>query len=68
MSIDYKVGDEITYQTFGMDYRTVIVTDRHENIKNGKPGFDGYVTSDPTFSVWGYDHQITQVATSVGSA
>ena len=56
--INYSVGDTITYQTFGMDYRTVIVTERHENIKKGQPGFDGYVVGDPSFSVWGYDHQI----------
>lgn len=61
MHTDYKVGDTITYSTFGGDRRTVVVTAKHEDVKNGEPGFDGYVVSDPSFAVWGYDQQIIAV-------
>ena len=62
MTIDYEVGDIIEYRTFFGDTRRVLVGLKDEDIKNGHPGFDGFVVSkDPesdNMSVWGYDDQI----------
>ena len=58
--MDYSVGDTIVYYTFGGLYRTVVVTYRDEDIKNGHPGFDG-VMVDTGEDVWGYDDQIVEV-------
>jgi len=58
----YEVGDIVRYETFTGDLRTVKVTAKVENIKNGKNGFDGYIHGyDPEDTVWGYDHQIIRV-------
>ena len=38
----YKVGDIIKQRTFLGTHRYVKVTAKHDDIKNGKPGFDGY--------------------------
>jgi hypothetical protein len=58
----YSVGDTITYQTFGGgQVRTVRVTDRDPEIKNGSPGFFGTMNDGAT--VWGYDDQIISVNT-----
>lgn len=57
----YSTGDTITYQTFGGGHvRTVLVTDRDPDIKNGSPGFFGVTVNDGA-SVWGYDYQIISV-------
>ena len=56
----YKIGDIVKYRTFMGDYRYVRVTDKEDNIKNGKPGFDG-VVSGTQETVWGYDYQIVKV-------
>ena len=37
----YKVGDTVRYETFTGELRTVRVTGKHDEIKNGRPGFDG---------------------------
>ena len=61
---EYKVGDLITYRTFDGSNRVVQVTRRHENIKNGKPGFGGTISLiGPELGevVWGYDEQIVGV-------
>jgi len=52
----YEPGDTITYRHFGDMTRTVVVTEREADIKNGQPGFFG--TTPEGLSVWGYDHQI----------
>ena len=57
----YEIGDEIEYQTFTGSLRRVIVTNKERDIKNGKPGFDGYLTTDPTYHVWGYETQIVTI-------
>ena len=63
MKIDksYKVGDTVRYETFTGELRTVKVTDKVTNIKNGKDGFDGHILDDEKSTVWGYDHQIIRV-------
>jgi hypothetical protein len=59
---DYNVGDVITYSPFGGGMRTVKVTAKEADIKNGEPGFDGTIIDghpdDVGMSVWGYDRQI----------
>jgi hypothetical protein len=62
--MDYKVGDEIVYETFLGNRRRVLVTDREDDIKNGRPGFDGVIRSggEAGEEVWGYDDQIISVA------
>lgn len=57
---DYKTGDTITYYAFGNTRRDVRVTERHADIKNGRPGFDGVNIADD-MPVLGYDDQITDV-------
>jgi len=60
---DVKIGDVVTYVTFGGGTRTVTVTNVEEDIKNGAPGFDGELVDGPEKGslVWGYLHQITRV-------
>lgn len=57
--MQYEVGDTITYIAFGGERRTVVVTERDEDIKNGYPGFDAMLPNGGC--VWGYDDQIIQV-------
>ena len=60
----YEVGDTITYVAFGGEERTVIVTEKYEDVKNGLPGFDAvFPDYDPATDsgVWGYDNQIIRV-------
>lgn len=54
--MDYSIGDQIVYSPFGGGMRTVTVTDKEADIKNGRPGFDGVMADGTT--VWGYDDQI----------
>lgn len=66
MDKHYEVGDVVDYYTtFGDDLRTVMITDKEPDVKNGRPGFDGVVISGPEagLSVWGYDWQIVAVHT-----
>jgi hypothetical protein len=71
---DYRIGSVIEYRPFGGGLRRVRVTEKEDDIKNGRPGFAGQlipvsasgVPSDPdeddAFSgVWGYDRQIVRV-------
>jgi len=67
----YKVGDIIEYRTFGGELRKVKVEIKEEDVKNGRPGFDGTIidmaNKDNKIlqdSVWGYDSQITRVIKS----
>jgi len=68
----YKVGDIIKQRTFLGTHRYVKVTAKHDDIKNGKPGFDGYDLllvaeqyNHPIewipITVWGYDYQVLKV-------
>jgi|TARA_Y100000034_G_scaffold126338_1_gene177405 hypothetical protein len=66
----YRIGSVIEYQTFGGTTRTVLVEEREDDIKNGRPGFDGKLLPyhldedvEPELGkmVWGYDNQITKV-------
>ena len=57
----YKVGDIIRQRTFLDKHRYVKVTAKFDDVKNGNPGFDGYVLGDKNNTVWGYDHQILKV-------
>jgi len=60
--MEYDVGDIIEYNTFGGGSRRVAVTNREPDVKNGRPGFDGIMsTPEGTVSVWGYDDQIVRV-------
>ena len=60
--MEYEVGDTVTYTAFGGEQRTVIVTEKYEDVKNGRPGFDAVwpiIATDE--GVWGYDDQIIRV-------
>jgi hypothetical protein len=59
----YETGDVITYRAFGKVLRTVRVSTREPDVKNGRPGFDGQVIDGPErgTDVWGYDSQIEEV-------
>ena len=65
--MDYNVGDVVAQTPFGGGVRYVRVTSKDQNIKNGRPGFDGilvYRDGTPVeseYGVWGYDDQITEV-------
>lgn len=55
--MDYKIGDTVTYRTFMGGTRTVTVTNREDDVKNGLPGFDGII-EETGETVWGMDNQI----------
>ena len=64
--IKYNVGDTIEYRAFGGETRTVEVQGKEDDIKNGRPGFDGVcINPNPGQPVWGYDDQITRVVKRV---
>ena len=60
----YKVGDLITYTIFGGGSRTIKVTSKEKDVKDGRPGFTGVIVSSSDKNdtrgnnVWGYDYQI----------
>lgn len=58
--MEYAAGDVIVYRPFGGGLRRVLVEERLEDVKKGRPGFDGVVVSGPEKGqpVWGYDCQI----------
>ena len=59
-----QVGDVITYSPFGGGERRTRVTAVEDDVKNGRPGFDGYVITASGArgeSVWGYDDQILRI-------
>jgi hypothetical protein len=55
----YKVGDTITYSTFGRTMRTGVVTLKANDIKHGMPGF--WMVTEEGGEFWGYDNQIASV-------
>ena len=65
----YKIGDIIRYNAFGGCGRTVLVNDKDDDIKNGRPGFSGQLVDsdlnpilrEDGSGVWGYDAQIISV-------
>ena len=58
---NYEVGDIVRYETFTGELRTVRVTLKLDDIKNGRPGFDGHIHGNEDETVWGYDSQIIRV-------
>jgi len=64
-----KPGDVVAYLAFGGQRRIAKVTGSFEDVKNGRPGFDGELTPEsPDYepsgqwnSVWGYDSQIIAI-------
>jgi hypothetical protein len=66
--LNYGEGSIIVYQAFGGARRRVLVEEREDDVKNGRPGFSGVLITEngknPSESddgVWGYDDQIIQV-------
>jgi hypothetical protein len=59
LKLNYKAGSIIKYRPFTGPVRKVVVEDREEDVKNGRPGFVGTTTSGE--DVWGYDDQIIEV-------
>ena len=57
----YEVGDIVVYGPFGGGDRVVVITAWEADVKNGRPGFDGFIVGHPDNKVWGYDAQITRV-------
>lgn len=61
----YEVGDTITHETGG-GRRTVTVDAKYDDVKNGRPGFDGTIVrstvdgDEPGQLCWGYDEQILE--------
>lgn len=53
----YEVGDTVVYETF-CGPRTVIITAKHADVKNGRPGFSG---RNEGGTYWGYDYQVVRV-------
>lgn len=58
----YRVGSVVRYLTFCCDLggpgRTVTVTSKEADVKNGRPGFSG---TNEHGNYWGYDSQIVEV-------
>ena len=59
--MNYRIGSIIEYKTFDGSFRKVLITDKLDDIKNGRSGFDGVLINDQDFTVWGYDYQVTRV-------
>ena len=67
--LSYEEGDVIRYSAFGGLRRTVLVQEKDDEIKNGRPGFSGVLVDDDYkplpekdgMGVWGYDAQIIKV-------
>jgi len=66
----YKVGDVVVQGFSDGHSRTVLVTERHSDVKNGWPGFYGTECDEqgqpvkPSQSwpeVWGYDYEVVEV-------
>ena len=57
----YEIGDVVRYETFTGELRTVVVTDKSDDIKTGRKGFDGHIHRAEFDKVWGYDSQIIRV-------
>lgn len=57
--LNYRVGSIIKYRAFDGVVRKVLVEAKEEDIKNGRPGFDGQSSYGEW--CWGYDDQIISV-------
>lgn len=59
----YRVNDVIQYTTFTGGVRYVRITAWEDDVKNGRPGFDGIVVNGPEqgVTVWGYADQIDRL-------
>lgn len=51
-------GQIVRYETFSGVIRTVRITEVHEDVKNGRPGFDAVDIETEQDEVWGYTAQI----------
>jgi hypothetical protein len=70
-NLNYNEGDIIAYNASGGLRRLVLVEEKDDDIKNGRPGFSGVEVDPKTMKpyfhdslgggVWGYDDQITRV-------
>lgn len=59
MQKEYQIGDVISYVPFGGGRRTGVVTNKEDDVKNGRPGFDMRGLDGESY--WGYDDQIIEV-------
>ena len=57
--LNYRKGSTIMYHAFGGEVRKVVVESKEDDIKNGRPGFDGQDLDGGRW--WGYDDQIIKV-------
>jgi len=57
----YKVGDTVRYETFTGELRTVKVTEKLDEVKNGRARFAGVDANGKGMNVWGYNSQILRV-------
>ena len=67
----YKIGDVVVKQSLVFGRQLVKVTDRVNNIRQNKPGFNGVAVNDEGNQVrvndpygnkvWGFDHEIIKV-------
>jgi hypothetical protein len=57
--LNYRAGSIIKYRNSGGEVRRVTVESKEDDIKNGRPGFDGQVRVGEW--CWGYDDQIVEV-------
>lgn len=57
--MNYEVGDKVAYETWSGGIRVGVITEKHENVKNGQPGFS--MTTEYGMGVWGYDDQIFEI-------
>ena len=46
---NYRVGSVITYSAFGGEIRHVLVDEKSDDVKNGRPGFGGVLVDPRTF-------------------
>ena len=63
----YKIGDVIECSSFSVAVLRIKVMNKEEDIKNGRPGFDGVLLNGPDVGclVWRYDSQILNVIAEV---
>ena len=57
----YSEGSIIDYRLVTGEVRRVLITEKLDDVKNGRSGFDGVLVDDVGFEVWGYDDQIVRV-------
>lgn len=65
----YGIGSIVSYSPFGGGSRTIKIISKEDDIKNGRPGFDGIGVQKvnnqweekPGEYYWGYDYQIINI-------